>query len=39
MTFRVVWVSPNHGIGEAIVAKPDKSVVYDGRIITIEERK
>ena len=34
-TFRVVWVSPNHGVGLENTAVPDKVISYDGTAATI----
>jgi alpha-D-xyloside xylohydrolase len=34
-TFRVVFVTENHGVGEGTTEKPDKTVQYSGKKITI----
>jgi len=36
-TFNVVWVSENHGAGIPITEKPDATVHYEGRAVTIVE--
>jgi alpha-D-xyloside xylohydrolase len=35
--FRVVWVSPNHGIGESVTATFDKEISYDGTGLTLNK--
>jgi alpha-D-xyloside xylohydrolase len=37
VTFHIVWVSPNHGAGEAVQAVPDRSVVYQGSSVSVSE--
>jgi alpha-D-xyloside xylohydrolase len=37
-TFRVVFVSPNHGIGGAVTEKADAEVVYRGRALKVAAR-
>ncbi len=34
-TFRIVFVSPNHGIGDADAEKPDAEVIYKGGVVKI----
>jgi alpha-D-xyloside xylohydrolase len=36
ITFNLVWVTPNHGIGEAIEAKPDATVTYNGGALAVK---
>jgi hypothetical protein len=36
MTMNIVWVSPGHGVGEAVEAKPDKVVNYAGKSISVQ---
>jgi alpha-D-xyloside xylohydrolase len=35
-TINVVWVSRSHGVGETVVAKPDKAVRYQGKAISVQ---
>lgn len=32
----IVWVSPGHGVGETVEAKPDKVVNYEGKAISVQ---
>jgi len=32
----IVWVSPGHGVGETVVAKPDKVIHYQGKAISVQ---
>ena len=34
-TFRVTWVRPGHGVGEAAAQEPDLVVVYSGPTVTL----
>ena len=34
-TFRIVFVSPNHGIGGAVTENADAEVIYQGRALKI----
>ena len=36
LTINVVWVSRSHGVGETVVAKPDKTVQYQGKAISVQ---
>jgi alpha-D-xyloside xylohydrolase len=38
-TFRIVWVSPNHGVGIALTEQPDVVVQYKGDAVTISRSK
>ena len=33
--FRIVWVAPNQGVGEAVEDKPDTVVTYNGSALTV----
>jgi len=35
-TFNIVWVGRDHGAGEALVSKPDKTIRYSGAAISVE---
>jgi alpha-D-xyloside xylohydrolase len=35
-TLNIVWVSPGHGVGETVEAKPDKVVHYQGKAISVQ---
>jgi alpha-D-xyloside xylohydrolase len=35
--FHIVWVSQNHGIGEAVESRIDKVIRYDGKRVSISE--
>jgi alpha-D-xyloside xylohydrolase len=35
-SLNIVWVSPGHGVGETVEAKPDKVVKYVGRAISVQ---
>jgi alpha-D-xyloside xylohydrolase len=35
-TLNIVWVTPGHGVGETVVAKPDKVVHYQGKAISVQ---
>ena len=37
ITFNVVWVSAEHGVGEAVEGKADRSVVYSGSAVSVRE--
>ncbi len=37
-TFRIVFVSPGHGVGDAVTEKADVEVVYQGRALKISAR-
>jgi len=37
-TFRIVFVSPNHGIGGAVTEKADAEVIYKGRALKISAK-
>jgi alpha-D-xyloside xylohydrolase len=37
ITFLIVWVAPNHGVGEGIEGMPDRVVVYKGTAVSIRE--
>jgi alpha-D-xyloside xylohydrolase len=37
-TFRIVWVSPNHGVGIDNTAQPDKEITYDGTTVTVSAK-
>jgi hypothetical protein len=39
ITFDVVWVFPQHGVGEAVESGPDKVVQYRGMQILVEPLK
>ena len=34
-TFNIVWVGRNHGAGEGVAAKPDRTVRYSGKAMTV----
>ncbi len=36
VAFRLVWVSPGHGVGETIEAKADRVVHYEGKAISVQ---
>jgi alpha-D-xyloside xylohydrolase len=36
LTFNIVWVSPGHGTGETVVAKPDRVMHYQGKTISVQ---
>ena len=36
MTFNVVWVSSNHGVGEAVNTAPDRVVKYFGKQLSVQ---
>ena len=36
ITFNVVWVSPNHGVGEAVNTAPDRVVKYYGTQLSVQ---
>jgi alpha-D-xyloside xylohydrolase len=36
MTFHIVWVSAGHGVGEGVEIRPDKTVQYEGKTITVQ---
>ena len=36
MTFHIVWVSPHHGTGEGVEAKPDRTIVYRGQSVSVK---
>jgi len=36
MSFNVVWVSPNHGVGEAVSSTADRVVEYRGKQISVQ---
>lgn len=33
--FHIVWVAPNHGTGEGVEERPDRTVVYNGTAVSI----
>ncbi len=35
-SLNIVWVSPGHGVGEAVEAKPDRVVNYVGNAISVQ---
>jgi alpha-D-xyloside xylohydrolase len=35
-SLNIVWVSPGHGVGETVEAKPDKVVKYVGKAISVQ---
>jgi len=35
-TFNIVWVSPGHGVGETVEAKPDRVMHYQGKAISVQ---
>jgi alpha-D-xyloside xylohydrolase len=35
--FHIVWVSTDHGTGEGVVEKPDRTVVYGGSAVSVKE--
>ncbi len=35
-TVNIVWVSPGHGVGEAVETNPDKVVHYEGKAISVQ---
>jgi alpha-D-xyloside xylohydrolase len=35
-TFDIVWVAPNHGVGEAVESRPDRVIDYKGSSISIK---
>ena len=37
MTFNVVWVSSNHGVGEAVNTTPDRVVKYYGKQLSVQK--
>ena len=37
ITFYIVWVSANHGAGEAVQTAPDRTVVYRGSALSVSE--
>jgi len=37
ITFHIVWVSANHGVGETVQATPDRTVVYSGSSVSVSE--
>jgi alpha-D-xyloside xylohydrolase len=37
ITFHIVWVSRNHGVGEGIEGSPDKTAVYRGSVLTVHQ--
>ncbi|MGA7856836.1 MAG: TIM-barrel domain-containing protein, partial [Terracidiphilus sp.] len=37
ITFNVVWVAAEHGVGEAVEGKADRSVVYSGSAVSVRE--
>lgn len=38
MTFNVVWVREDHGVGMAVVESPDQTVTYAGRHIGVRQK-
>ena len=38
VTFHIVWISPGHGVGEAVEARPDRVVQYEGKAISVQAR-
>lgn len=34
-TFNIVWVGRNHGAGEGVASKPDQTVRYSGKAVTV----
>jgi len=36
LTFNIVWVSPNHGVGETVESKPDRVMHYQGKAISVQ---
>ncbi|HEX4084474.1 MAG TPA: TIM-barrel domain-containing protein [Chthoniobacteraceae bacterium] len=34
-TFNIVWVGPNHGVGETTTEKPDSTVTYTGQPMSV----
>jgi alpha-D-xyloside xylohydrolase len=38
ITFHIVWVSPNHGVGETVEATPDVTTVYNGATFSVREK-
>jgi alpha-D-xyloside xylohydrolase len=37
-TFRIVWVSSNHGVGIANTVQPDEEILYNGTAVTVSSR-
>ena len=33
ITFHIVWVAPNHGVGEGVEGMPDRVVIYKGAAV------
>jgi alpha-D-xyloside xylohydrolase len=38
LSFRIVWVKPNHGVGGSVDAKPDATVAYRGGKLSVQEK-
>ena len=36
LTLNIIWVSPGHGVGETVEAKPDKVLHYQGKAISVQ---
>jgi alpha-D-xyloside xylohydrolase len=36
LEFNIVWVSPGHGVGETVVARPDRVIHYQGEAISVQ---
>jgi len=36
IVFKIVWVSAGHGVGEAVEARPDKIVNYEGKQVSVQ---
>jgi alpha-D-xyloside xylohydrolase len=37
LTFNIVWVTPNHGIGGIVEERPDRTVLYSGTSIVVRK--
>jgi alpha-D-xyloside xylohydrolase len=37
LTFNIVWVTPNHGTGEIVEQRPDRTVLYSGTSIVVRK--
>ncbi len=37
ITFHIVWVSRDHGVGETVEPKPDRTVAYSGSAVSIKK--
>jgi alpha-D-xyloside xylohydrolase len=36
IALHIVWISPGHGAGETVEAKPDKIVNYEGKAVSVQ---